>query len=60
MKMGAGLAAQSQAHSQAHSQPPSSVPSSVHRYYVSEYIRAMETAALMDLPDAKWSSDDAT
>jgi broad specificity phosphatase PhoE len=25
-----------------------------HRYYVSEYIRALETAALLDLPDASW------
>jgi broad specificity phosphatase PhoE len=25
-----------------------------HRYYVSEYIRALETAALLDLPDANW------
>ncbi len=27
---------------------------SIYRYYVSEYIRAMETAALMELPNAKW------
>ncbi|MDO8669523.1 MAG: histidine phosphatase family protein [Candidatus Buchananbacteria bacterium] len=27
------------------------------RYYVSEYIRAMETAALLDLPGAKWYVD---
>lgn len=25
-----------------------------HRYYVSEYIRALETAALLDLPNANW------
>ncbi|MBN9119896.1 MAG: histidine phosphatase family protein [Planctomycetes bacterium] len=25
-----------------------------HRYYVSEYIRALETAALLDLPGASW------
>lgn len=43
----------------SHSQSLSSVPS-VHRYYVSEYIRAMETAALMDLPDAKWFENDET
>lgn len=29
-------------------QPP------IYRYYVSEYIRAMETAGLMNLPNAKW------
>jgi len=28
--------------------------SGIYRYYVSEYIRAMETAALMELPEAKW------
>lgn len=27
------------------------------RYYVSEYIRAMETAALLGLPDAQWYRD---
>jgi len=27
------------------------------RYYVSEYLRAMETAALLSLPDAKWYAD---
>ena len=27
------------------------------RYYVSEYLRAMETAALLDLPTAKWYVD---
>jgi NAD+ kinase len=27
------------------------------RYYVSEYARAMETAALLELPDAVWYSD---
>ena len=27
------------------------------RYYVSEYLRAMETAARMDLPDAKWFAE---
>ena len=26
----------------------------IYRYYVSEYIRAMETAALMELPESKW------
>ena len=25
-----------------------------HRYYVSEYVRAVETAALLDLPNANW------
>lgn len=28
--------------------------SPIYRYYVSEYIRAMETAALLDIKDAKW------
>jgi NAD+ kinase len=32
----------------------SSTAKGIYRYYVSEYIRAMETAALMGLPDAKW------
>eukprot|EP00736_Rhodelphis_marinus_P006425 Rmarinus@m.26409 len=27
------------------------------RYYCSEYLRAMETAAVMDLPDAKWFTE---
>jgi len=27
------------------------------RYYTSEYVRAMETAALLDLPDAKWYTE---
>jgi len=27
------------------------------RYYVSEYVRAMETAALLDLPDAQWYAE---
>lgn len=27
------------------------------RYYVSEYIRAIETAALLDLPDANWRKE---
>jgi len=27
------------------------------RYYVSEYVRAIETAGLMDLPDAHWKKD---
>ena len=33
---------------------PANVQSTIYRYYVSEYIRAMETAALMELPEAKW------
>jgi len=33
---------------------PAQVDNRIHRYYVSEYIRAMETAALMQIPDAKW------
>jgi NAD+ kinase len=35
-------------------------PTPIHRHYVSEYIRAMETAALMELPDAKWSAGGGT
>lgn len=27
------------------------------RYYTSEYVRAMETAALLELPDAKWFTE---
>jgi len=27
------------------------------RYYTSEYVRAMETSALLDLPDAKWYTE---
>lgn len=27
------------------------------RYYVSEYLRAMETAALLELPEARWFTD---
>jgi broad specificity phosphatase PhoE len=30
------------------------IGSRFHRYYVSEYIRALETAALLGLPDADW------
>jgi broad specificity phosphatase PhoE len=27
------------------------------RYYTSEYVRAMETAALLDLPNARWYTE---
>ncbi len=30
------------------------IGSHFHRYYVSEYVRAVETAALLALPDARW------
>ncbi|HZS43070.1 MAG TPA: phosphoglycerate mutase family protein [Candidatus Paceibacterota bacterium] len=28
-----------------------------HRFYTSEYLRAMETAALLDIPEAKWFTE---
>ena len=33
------------------------IGSSFFRYYASEYVRAIETAAYLDLPDAKWFCD---